>query len=93
LMSEALMFAYSPSIILGAGAVFGAATRVSFLRTLQGIVSLARSGAVVVGVLSVVVLTYNYGGRQVHNLCWYFSMVFVLAYVFLMIVRSGQARK
>jgi hypothetical protein len=88
LLSVLMTVAYPASFILAAGALAGAATRSAFFKASDGLVSLKLTGLIVIGVLAIVMLAHNRGGTLIHSLCWYSSISFVLAYVFLLIIRS-----
>lgn len=91
LLSSAMTLAYPASIIFGAGALAGIATRAPFLRAADGSVSLPRTAILVFGIFTLAALSYRYGGTLVHNFCWYISLVSSLAFVFLLIARSRSA--
>jgi hypothetical protein len=90
LLSLLMTVAYPASLILGAGALAGATTRASFLKTSHGLVSLKSTGIILMGVLLTVAMSYNHGGALMHNLCWYCSFTVVGAYTFLLIMRGGS---
>jgi hypothetical protein len=91
LLSELATMAYPASIILGAGALAITVVRLRVCTTRRGNVSLGVTGLVVLAGLGAVFAEYNRGGTLVHNLCWYVSISFVLAYVFLVLLRSSAS--
>jgi hypothetical protein len=79
-----------PVAIASGGAVLaGVAIRAPIMQTSRGVVSLAKSGFALIGILAFVVVSYNRGGFLVHKLCEYFTISSVMAYVILVIKRDG----
>ena len=86
LFSVTVTVSYPASIIFGAGALAGAAGRARFLRSSRGSISLLRTGIITLAAISAAVLSES-SNVLGWDLSWYFSLIFVLAYVFLVILR------